>query len=174
LPDASARFIVGGMFRTTEDFLQTWDVESKSTARVLGALSDESLSQSAGPKGYMLGSLANHVTNAALMIPAHAGLWPTPAKLPELKDVADIVAAYDRAAKHVADEVPRKWNDALLAEEIPCFGKTMARGPLLAALVAHQCHHRAQMTVLMRLVGLKVPGVYGPSESDMAAMAEPK
>jgi len=41
-------------------------------------------------------------------------------------------------------------------------------------LIAHQGHHRAQMTVLMRQAGLKVPGVYGPSEADKAAIAAKK
>jgi uncharacterized damage-inducible protein DinB len=33
----------------------------------------------------------------------------------------------------------------------------------------HQTHHRAQMMVLMKQAGLKVPGVYGPSEDDIKA-----
>ena len=32
----------------------------------------------------------------------------------------------------------------------------------------HQTHHRDQMTVLMRLQDIKVPGVYGPSKEEWA------
>jgi len=37
----------------------------------------------------------------------------------------------------------------------------------------HQTHHRAQMTVLMRQAGLKVPGVYGPSREEWSQMGMP-
>ena len=44
-----------------------------------------------------------------------------------------------------------------------------SRGKTLGALVTHQIHHRAQLTVVMRLAGLKVPGVYGPAKEEWAA-----
>jgi uncharacterized damage-inducible protein DinB len=50
----------------------------------------------------------------------------------------------------------------LLAED-DMYGERWPRGFTLFALVAHQAHHRGQMTVLMRQAGLQVPGVYGPS-----------
>jgi uncharacterized damage-inducible protein DinB len=103
------------------------------------------------------------------MIPAHAGLLPMPAPPPPLPTVAAIIAAYQHNAKQVTDAVPQKWSDAQLGEEIPMFGRSFRRGAALAVVVSHQAHHRAQMTVLMRQAGLKVPGVYGPSESDKAA-----
>ena len=41
------------------------------------------------------------------------------------------------------------------------------RGMTLAIIISHQIHHRAQLTVVMRLNGLKVPGVYGPCKRRM-------
>jgi uncharacterized damage-inducible protein DinB len=161
------------MFRNVEDFQKSWKAESKSTLRVFGALNDESLAQSVGGDGYTLGSLAKHVTGAALAIPAHAGMMPMPAATPALTTVAEIAAAYEQNVKQVADLVA-KWSDAQLGEEVPAFGQNFKRGAILSMLISHQAHHRGQMTVLMRQAGLKVPGVYGPSESDKAAMAEKK
>ncbi len=92
-----------------------------------------------------------------------------PAAMPELSSVAAIVAAYASNSDKVAEAVTQKWSDAQLVEEIPIFGRTLRKGEVLAMLISHQSHHRAQMTVLMRQAGLKVPGVYGPSQSDLAA-----
>jgi uncharacterized damage-inducible protein DinB len=39
---------------------------------------------------------------------------------------------------------------------------------VLVSLLQHSCHHRGQMTVLMRQAGLKVPGVYGPAKEEWA------
>jgi uncharacterized damage-inducible protein DinB len=159
------------MFRTVEDFLETWKAESKSTLRVFGALSDDSLSQSVTPGGYTLGSLAGHITGSIAKIPAHAGLLPMPEKAPVLATTAAIAATYEHNAKQVADAVAEQWNDAQLGEEIPAFGRNFRRGAVLALLIFHQAHHRAQMMVLMHQAGLKVPGVYGPSQDDEAAKA---
>jgi uncharacterized damage-inducible protein DinB len=157
------------MFRKVQDFQETWKAESNSTLRVFRALNDASLAQSVGPEGYTLGSLAGHITGSIVAIPAHAGLLPMPEKTPPPVTVAAIIATYERNAKQVADTVMEKWSDAQLGEEIPMFGRTFRRGAVLAILVSHQAHHRAQMTVLMRQAGLKVPGVYGPSQDDVAA-----
>ena len=157
------------MFRSVQDFLATWKTESDSTLRVFNALSDASLTQSVAPDSYTLGSLAAHITGSIAKIPAHAGLLPMPAEPPVLPTVAAIIAAYTHNAKQVTDAVAAKWSDAQLGEEIPMFGRTFRRGAVLAMLISHQGHHRAQMTVLMRQAGLKVPGVYGPSQDDVAA-----
>jgi len=98
-----------------------------------------------------------------------------PAELPAMDTAAAIVSAYEHNAKQVTDAAAAgKLSNEQLAEEIPVFGRTMRRGQVLAMMISHQGHHRAQMTVLMRQAGLKVPGVYGPSEADKAAMADKK
>ena len=50
------------------------------------------------------------------------------------------------------------------------YGQKWKRGVTLGILITHQIHHRAQMTVLMRQAGLKVPGIYGPAYEEWAAM----
>jgi uncharacterized damage-inducible protein DinB len=161
------------MFRTVEDFRETWKAESNSMLRVFRALSDESLSQSVGPNGYTLGSLANHITGSIAALPAQAGLLPMPEKH-VLPTVEAIVGAYEHNAKQLAEMVDEKWSDTQLGEEIPMFGRSFRKGAVLGLVISHQGHHRAQMTVLMRQAGLKVPGVYGPSQDDAAAAAAAK
>jgi uncharacterized damage-inducible protein DinB len=53
------------------------------------------------------------------------------------------------------------------------YGEKWKLGKILFSLVTHQAHHRAQMTVLIRFVGLKVPGIYGPSKEEWAAFGMP-
>jgi hypothetical protein len=43
------------------------------------------------------------------------------------------------------------------------------RGKVLRQhLVSHAAHHRGQLTVYYRMLGVPVPGLYGPSADDMA------
>ena len=48
------------------------------------------------------------------------------------------------------------------------YGEKWRERKTLGVLVTHQIHHRAQLTVVMRLAGLKVPGVYGPAKEEWA------
>lgn len=53
------------------------------------------------------------------------------------------------------------------------YGEMWKKGKILAILINHQSHHRAQLTVLMRQAGLKVPGVYGPSKEEWGEYGMP-
>jgi uncharacterized damage-inducible protein DinB len=163
------------MLRTIEDFQKDWVYESAATTKILNALTDESLGQKVTPTGRSLGTLAWHLTttlgemlgNVGLKIdaPAHGAECPTSA--------AAIASAYQKAAKSVGDEIARNWNDETLQQEDNMYGDTWKRGVTLFALIAHQAHHRGQMTVLMRQAGLSVPGVYGPSKEEWEAHGMP-
>lgn len=172
LPKLSAGIIVSGMFRRIDDFEKVWTVESKLTLKVLHALTDEKLSQSVTPGSYTLGSLAWHVATSIAMIPAHAGLLPIPDKKPMPETVDEIIAAYEHNVKLVRDAVQDELTDAKLEKEVTMFGRTFRYGTVLSIVISHQCHHRGQMTVLLRQAGLKVPGVYGPSEDEAKAAAK--
>ena len=54
------------------------------------------------------------------------------------------------------------------------YGETWKKGFALWVTVAHQAHHRGQLTVLMRMAGLKVPGIYGPAKEEWEEMNFPK
>ncbi|HEX6126211.1 MAG TPA: DinB family protein [Pyrinomonadaceae bacterium] len=163
------------MLRRIEDFIKDWEYEAESTGKVLHALTDQSLSQKVTEGGRTLGFLGWHLTQTlgemlglvGLQIdgPTHDQECPTSA--------AEIAAAYDKAAKSVTEQVQKNWSDETLLQEDNMYGETWARGLTLFYLIAHQAHHRGQMTVLMRQAGLAVPGVYGPAKEEWAAMGAP-
>ncbi|HUP13723.1 MAG TPA: DinB family protein, partial [Niastella sp.] len=64
------------------------------------------------------------------------------------------------------------WDDGMLEEENNLYGDPWKKGFSLWVLLIHQTHHRGQMTVLMRMTGLKVPGIYGPSKEEWEAWGE--
>jgi uncharacterized damage-inducible protein DinB len=163
------------MLRKVEDFRKDWAYEAEMTGKILNALTNESLAQTVGPEGRSLGFLGWHLTqtlgemlaNVGLKVDAPAGDAECPTQ------ASEIAAAYEKAAKSVNDEIARNWTDETLLQEDNMYGETWARGLTLFYLIAHQAHHRGQMTVLMRQAGLPVPGVYGPSKEEWAAMGAP-
>jgi uncharacterized damage-inducible protein DinB len=162
------------MFRRVEDFTKAWAYESEATLKILRALTEPMLAQAVTPGARTLGRLAWHIVVSLGEMMRHAGLAVTgPAEDAVPPALADMIRLYDEGARAVGESVSRQWTDAMLAETVPMYGEQWARGQVLMSLLAHQAHHRAQMTVLMRQAGLKVPGVYGPAAEEWAALNMP-
>ncbi|NJD18727.1 MAG: hypothetical protein FIA95_05525 [Gemmatimonadetes bacterium] len=163
------------MFRRVDDFLAVWDYEAEATLKVFNALTDASLSQRFHPDVRTLGRLAWHITQTIPEMGARTGLKlagpsedePIPAS------AAELAARYRGAADTLRTEVGKHWTDAGLEVEDEMYGERWPRGRTLFVISGHQAHHRAQMMVLMRLAGLPVPGVYGPTKEEWSRFGMP-
>ncbi len=163
------------MFTTISDFEAAWTRERESTRKILGAVTDASLAQAVSPEDRTLGRMGWHITVALPEMSSRTGLKiagpavdaPVPAT------AAAIYEAYDMASRSLLEQIKTHWTDATLKVEDDMYGERWSRGQTLAAVMVHEIHHRAQMTVLMRQAGLKVPGVYGPAREEWAAYGQP-
>jgi uncharacterized damage-inducible protein DinB len=81
-----------------------------------------------------------------------------------------IRAGYAAVTAELGAAIKADWNDAALEVTDDMYGEQWPRGLTLGILIQHEIHHRAQMTVLMRQAGLRVPGIFGPSKEDWASM----
>jgi uncharacterized damage-inducible protein DinB len=160
------------MFRRIDDFAEELQGERNSTVRLLERLTDESLGTKATPDGRSLGFLAWHLAGTYREMMSHAGLDPDGPDIgdPMPQSAAEIVRAYRRASASVLEQVTTRWSDDMLEDDIAAYGQTFKRGQMMDMLIRHEAHHRGQMTVLMRIAGLPVPGPYGPAREEWAAM----
>ena len=163
------------MYRTIKDFAENWDRESQATIIVFNNLTDDSLSQKVTEEGRSLGIIAWHTTQTLSELTEHAKIpIDSTADKEEIPDnIADIVSIYERDSKAVGEIVKASWADEQLDDEIEMYGQKMKKGFVLAVLIAHQTHHRGQITVLMRQAGLRVPGIYGPAKEDWKELGMP-
>jgi len=157
------------MFRQIEDVTRVWESESNATLKVLRHLTDGSLSQRVTPEGRTLGFLAWHLATTIPEMMNRTGLsvegaehGPAPASAEEIR------RAYEQASRSLVEQIRSRWTDAALDHEAEMYGERWTNGFTVFALIAHQAHHRGQMTVLMRQAGLTVPGVYGPAREEWA------
>jgi uncharacterized damage-inducible protein DinB len=160
------------MIRRIDDFIDEWEQESARTRNVLERLTDESLGFRPGDMVRSIGRLAWHIVQTLEEMPHTAGLESIGSGLADspIPDRAtEIRQAYDRGAAAVASVVREHWTDPMLEEKVRMYGEEWPRGVVLSALIRHEIHHRAQLTVLMRMAGLPVPGCYGPSREEWAA-----
>jgi len=162
------------MFRRIDDVERVLQSEFDSTRKILAELTDASLGQRVTSDGRSLGFLAWHIAVTIAEMMNRTGLHvdgpehgPAPAAAEEIR------RAYERASNSLLGQIRGSWTDASLGDERDMYGERWTNGFSLYALIAHQAHHRGQMTVLMRQAGLKVPGVYGPAREEWALMGMP-
>ena len=162
------------MYRQLNDFFETWSYERSATEKIFSALTNPVLSNKENENVRTLGRLAGHIVETLKEMPKRAGLdIEYHEEILRYDKVEDILANYSKASNELEAKIRLQWNDSMLNSEVPMYGENWKIGQVLFTLVTHQTHHRAQMTVLMRIVGLKVPGVYGPSKEEWAAIGLP-
>lgn len=163
------------MFATIADFTEGWAVEREGTLKLLRALTDESLRQEVAPGSRTLGRIAWHTVVSVGEMARHAGLAiEAPADDAPMPSAASaFVETYETVSGTLPGLVSAAWSDEDLKGTIDMYGERWTRGKALAVLIAHQTHHRGQMTVLMRQAGLPVAGVYGPSREEWTAYGMP-
>jgi len=157
------------MFTNIDNFCAVWKQETEATARLLENLTDASLSKPKMDNVRSVGRAAWHIVTTLPEMGEQIGIKvegikhtdPVPTK------AGDIVSAYRKASKAILEAV-RNWPETDLYIEDDMYGMAWKRGQSLWALIAHEIHHRGQLTVLMRLAGLPITGIYGPSQEEWA------
>jgi uncharacterized damage-inducible protein DinB len=155
--------------------LPEFDQEMANTRKALERVPDDRLDFKPHEKSYSLRDLAAHVAN----IPTWTGVTLTTTELDldqpwEQKppaDRAEILAAFDAAVAEArpvlekTSEVDMDVNWTLRSGDQVWF--TLPRADVYRSFVmSHLIHHRAQLTVYLRLLDVPVPGMYGPSADE--------
>lgn len=102
------------------------------------------------------------------------GLAEVPADqvLPAPLTVATAVARYVELARPRLAQLAGR-DEAWWLAVVPFFDVERPRAWIFWRRVLHTAHHRTQLTVYLRLLGLPVPAVYGPSADQTWAGADP-
>ncbi|MBG6234165.1 putative damage-inducible protein DinB [Pedobacter sp. CAN_A7] len=160
------------MYRNINDFVADWQYETAATVKVLERISNDTCAHNIHPDVRSLERLAWHLTQTLTEMGHRAGLFAADLLEQENKPVTmtELASVYENYAAQIAKAVHSKWTDSALAEKVEMYGEQWAKGTVLRVLISHQSHHRGQMTVIMRILGLPVPGIYGPSKEEWLEM----
>ncbi len=157
-----------------ELLIQEFDREMTNTRKMLERVPEEKWDWKPHQKSGTLGWLAGHV---ATLPGFGTAIIRTPkreiagAKFPRVEKHAVLVDTFDRAVEDtrkaltdVTDEQLRQpWTLSNNGETIFTLPRYHA---LRAMCFNHIVHHRAQLTIYFRLLGVPVPGLYGPSADE--------
>jgi uncharacterized damage-inducible protein DinB len=87
-----------------------------------------------------------------------------------LETSADLLQALEKAAADARAALEQTTDEHLLTNwRLLARGQVVMESPrhlMIQDTFNHWAHHRGQMTVYLRLLGAKVPAIYGPSADD--------
>lgn len=163
------------MYTSIESFIQNFKNESQSTLKVFSYLDNNSLDKTAFDGGRTIGFLAWHIVYTLSEMTATAGVdfGITLDGTHEPQSKEEIILNYEKLADAIIEKLPEMWKDENLVDEINMYGSTWTKAQTLDALIKHEIHHRGQLTVYMRILGLRVPGIYGPSKEEWSQIGAP-
>jgi len=159
-----------------QTLLQELEIEAATTRRVLERVPTEQLSFRPAPQSRTLGELAQHIADNPGSVCLMASLNPAP--VPDMREAVPVPT--DAAALLTTLEASMAKARATLggmsdADLMDTWRMTAGDQVLMAmprvaflrtVLLNHWYHHRGQLSVYLRLVGVPVPSIYGPSADE--------
>lgn len=161
-----------------DQFYSEFEMEFKGTRRVLENLDFSKFDFKPHPKSFSFKHLSLHVANmpfwGLLTLKSNEyRMTPEETSLdrdnPETKE--DLLALFDKNVNLFLETLKGMTEEQMLEtwtlyfNDQPLFGQPR-HVVLRSSVMNHMIHHRAQLTVYLRMNDLKVPGLYGPSADD--------
>ena len=158
-----------------DGMLQELEQEAQTTRRVLERVPGHQLAWRPHEKARTLGELALHVA----MVPggvAELVASPSPAQAPQFpnpspKSATELIPALDQSIAKAKKALGGMDDAAVMATWRLMQGdRELFAIPRIAMLrsvmLNHWYHHRGQLTVYLRQLGVPIPSIYGPSADE--------
>ena len=163
----------------SEALLPEFDQEMANTRKVLERCPEDKFGWKPHPKSFAMGSLATHVANMTgwmvdTMTKDSFDIAPPgapPYKEEPFTSSAALVAAFDKNVISARAALAAGTDEQFGATwSLLSGGQTIFSMPRIACIrgmvMNHIIHHRAQLTVYLRLNDVPVPSIYGPSADE--------
>ena len=170
LPDA------GATLSPADRLFPDLDAELETTRRAIASVPEDRLDWQPHAKSMTLGRLASHLAELPRLATIVAStpefaFEPAKFKQAEFRTTAEMLAAFDALSREMRDGIRALSWEQMDAHWTMRVGDHVvvqgAKGAVLRQLgLSHMTHHRAQLGVYLRLLGVPVPKVYGPSADE--------
>jgi len=170
----SKRETKGAVMRIVDSILMELDQEAQTTKRVLDRIPEDKLAWKPHPKAFSLGQLALHIASVPGSVAAAAvpdSMEAPNFSQPEPKSRREVLDTFSKSLENAKD-VLKKMDDARLMSmwSLTKNGKVLMSVPRIgfirSILMNHNYHHRGQLSVYLRILGVPVPSIYGPSADE--------
>lgn len=163
--------------KLTEFLLAEFDREVERSRRALAEAPEGKYDWKPHEKSMIFGYLANMVATipswlAMQVTQESLDVAPVASKMEhkKLDTSAALIEALDKSAADARSALEKTTDEHLLTSwKLLARGQVVMESPryvFIQDTINHWSHHRGQMTVYLRLMGAKVPALYGPSADD--------
>jgi uncharacterized damage-inducible protein DinB len=158
-----------------DGLLAEFDHEMGTTRKLLDRLPDEKLTWKPHEKSMSLGGLATHLSNLpvwgdAILNNAFFDLAGAPPNLEAKTSRAAILSHFDAVVRGTRAFLDKSDAELAAPWSLKRGGHEMFSMPRSAAfrtfVLYHSVHHRGQLSVYLRLNGVPIPAIYGPSADE--------
>lgn len=152
--------------------------EAQATRRLFERLPDDQLAWRPHERSFTAGALASHIVDCVRWVDSifsgdELEMDPASYKPYQAASVADLIDTFD-ADVAKSEQVLADVTDAALVQRwrLKIRGQVRFEKPRAAVFrdftLSHLIHHRGQLSVYLRLLGVPVPGAYGPTADEQA------
>jgi hypothetical protein len=152
-----------------EMFLNNWQREFGTTMKILKSMpADKGSFKPAGDKLRTAKELATvFLSELGVVDGVVKGKIEFGGQLPPFATLGDVLKAYEGKQKEMVSKVQAMseadYNSKIAAPVGPKQMGEIRRADMLWLMLNDSIHHRGQFSIYLRLVGAKVPSIYGPS-----------
>jgi uncharacterized damage-inducible protein DinB len=163
----------------SQSLLPEFDQEMQNTRKALERAPDDKWGWKPHEKSGTLGWLASHIATipewAVMTLNTENFDYAPPGgssyQPPKIENRQQLLAAFDKGAAETRAALAAASDQDFMKEwSLLAGGKVVFTLPRVACLRGmifnHLIHHRGQLTVYYRLLGVPVPGLYGPSADE--------
>jgi len=159
--------------KTIRPFLEYWTSVRGRTKRVIAVIPDDKLDWRHQPGKFSFADIIRHLATIERYMYAET-----------VQGKPSIYPGYDASLQHET-ETPQQFMDRLDAESIAIFeslsdddltkkcmtpaGTSITVWKWLRAMVEHEVHHRGQVYMMLSMLGIATPPLYGLTEEEVRA-----
>jgi uncharacterized damage-inducible protein DinB len=156
----------------SQEYLSEFDHEMESTRKLLECVPEEKFAWKPHDRSMSLASLAGHISDMVGwgdLVISQDKLELTPDNMPQapttkaglMQSLESNIGKSRKAIEGASDaQLAKNWEFLYGGHAIFSMPRTQV---LRSVVLNHVIHHRGQLSVYLRLLDVKIPGMYGPS-----------
>ncbi len=162
---------------TVDSLTKEFGHEAATTRRLLERLPDDRLTWRPHAKSFTASGLASHIVDCvawadSILNADEFDFDPAAYKPFEATSVTELLDTFDTKVAHCNKLLERTANEAMTQPwRMKVRGRLRLEKPrgdvFRDFILSHVIHHRGQLSVYLRLLGVPVPGSYGPSADEL-------